>query len=93
MTAQEAWITGLGIVSPIGVGKDTFLEGLRAGRRNLGRLSGLDADKFRIGSGGEVDLADVAGETDGARRGFAFALHACRQALWGEVRDRQLPGM
>ena len=79
----EAYITGLGIVSPIGVGKDPFLASLRAGRCGLGRLRGLDAAEFRIGHGGEIDELPITegGELDSGERSFVFALRACREAL------------
>ena len=80
--SPEVYITGVGIVSPIGAGKEAFLEGLRAGRCGLSPLRGLDASEFRVGRGGEIDDSVFAGETelhDG--RCLAFALHACRQAL------------
>lgn len=85
----EAYITGLGIVSPIGVGKESFLEGLRAGRCGLARLRQLDPAEFRIGRGGEVDdalLADCENVEDS--RCLALALPACREAL----RDAGLDG-
>ncbi len=79
----EAYITGLGIVSPIGVGKEAFLSGLREGRCGLGSLHELDATQFRIGRGGEVLSNDVVeGDDDMSQgRAFAFALRACREAL------------
>jgi 3-oxoacyl-(acyl-carrier-protein) synthase len=78
----EAYITGLGIVSPIGIGKEAFLEGLRAGRCGLGPLRGLDPSEFRIGCGGEVDDITLAdGEDPEGGRCLAFALQACREAL------------
>ena len=79
----EVYLTGVGIVSPIGVGREAFLAGLRAGRCGLDRLRGLDASQFRIGRGGEVDdgaLAEGGGELSGGRC-FAFALRACWEAL------------
>jgi 3-oxoacyl-[acyl-carrier-protein] synthase II len=81
--SRDVYITGLGIVSPIGVGKTAFLDGLRSGRCALGRLSGLDPAEFRIGRGAEVDDTDLTGEgldLDGSRC-LALALHACREAL------------
>jgi len=78
----EAYITGLGIVSPIGIGKQAFLEGLRAGRSGLAPLRGLERSEFRIGAGGEVDDAAFTdgGDLQGARC-LAFASRACREAL------------
>ena len=79
----EAYITGVGIVSPIGIGKDAFLAGLREGRNGLRRFQGLDADEFRVGSGGEIDDAALAsgGAHPSEQRCLAFALPACREAL------------
>ncbi len=84
------YITGLGIVSPIGVGKQAFLDGLLAGRSGLGPLRGLKAEEFRIGRGGEVDYAAVAGDgmdADGARC-LGFALRACEEAISDAGLDR-----
>lgn len=87
-----AYVTGLGVVSPIGVGKEAFLAGLRAGRGGLGRLRGLDAAQFRIGRGGEVDGAALEGEVDLEHgRAFAFSLRACRQALADAGLEGALP--
>lgn len=78
---SEAFVTGLGIVSPIGVGKEAFLEGLREGRCGLGELHALDASRFRIGRGGEVhDLPPEEGDS-GLERCLALALRACEGAL------------
>ena len=81
--SREALITGVGIVSPIGVGREMFLAGLREGRCGLDRLRGLDASRFRVGRGGGVEdsalgslVADVSGQ-----RGLTMAQLACREAL------------
>lgn len=81
--SQEALITGIGIVSPIGVGRAAFLAGLREGRCGLERLRGLDASRFRVGRGGEVDESALSGLAEGssAQRGLAMAQLACREAL------------
>ena len=79
----EAYITGVGIVSPIGVGREAFLAGLRAGRCGLAELRGLDASQFRVGRGGEVDDSALAGgdvDLEEARC-LAFALRVCLEAL------------
>ncbi len=80
---RDAYITGLGIVSPIGVGREDFLAGLRAGRCGLAELQGLDASQFRIGRGGEVDVEALANNDADLteERCLAFALHACHEAL------------
>lgn len=80
---SEANITGLGIVSPIGVGKAAFLEGLLEGRCGLVRLNVLEADEFRVGRGGEVPAGSIAeGRIDlNLQRGLAFAVPAALEAL------------
>lgn len=79
---SDAHITGLGIVSPIGIGQAAFLEAIRAGRCGLGPLRWLDVEGFRIGRGGEVADDAVAWEVAPSEgRCLAFALHACREAL------------
>ena len=80
---SEAYITGIGIVSPIGVGKQAFLEGVLEWRNGLVRLSVLNADEFRVGRGGEVETAcvpDTAADLD-LTRGIALALPAAFEAV------------
>jgi 3-oxoacyl-[acyl-carrier-protein] synthase II len=79
----KVYITGLGIVSPIGAGVEAFLAALRAGRSGLGPLHGIDTGGFRIGRGGEVDDASFVsdGIDSSDQRAFVMALGACRQAL------------
>lgn len=47
-------ITGLGVVSPIGVGKRTFLESLRSGHSGVGRITHFDPTDFSSQVAGEV---------------------------------------
>ena len=47
-------ITGLGIVSPIGIGKDTFLQGLTEGRSGVSRITLFDPTEFAVQIAGEV---------------------------------------
>ena len=75
--SSRVYITGLGIVSPIGTGKADFLAGLREGRCGLGPIEGLRTDDLRIGRGGEVRLDGAEGEG----RCLTFALRACREAI------------
>jgi 3-oxoacyl-(acyl-carrier-protein) synthase len=78
----EVYITGVGIVSPIGIGKGAFFEGLRAGRCGLGPIQSLRADDLRIGRGGELTLdGDVEGIDLEEGRCLAMALRACREAI------------
>lgn len=82
---QSAFVTGLGVVSPIGVGVGAFARGLRAGSSGIGLLSfshGLMRSSVAAGCGGFV-AEEVMSEADLARvpRCVPMALSACRQAL------------
>ncbi len=74
---HQVYITGLGIVSPIGIGQKAFLASIRAGRCGLGELHTLDTSGFRIGRGGEVESESALDEG----RCLSLALRACREAL------------
>src|SRR5262249_43026963 len=75
MTGDRVVISGVGVVSPLGVGRDALWEGLEEGRLGVRPLAGLDAlpdayrwagcvDDFRpadiIGSKGVKHLNDAA---------------------------------
>ncbi|PIY18773.1 beta-ketoacyl-[acyl-carrier-protein] synthase II [Candidatus Desantisbacteria bacterium CG_4_10_14_3_um_filter_40_18] len=47
-------ITGLGIISPIGIGKDTFLEGLLEARSGVSMISNFDTSSLPVKIAGEV---------------------------------------
>jgi 3-oxoacyl-[acyl-carrier-protein] synthase II len=49
-----AWVTGIGCVTPIGVGVGPFAEALRAGRSGIGPLTLIDARPFACRVAGEV---------------------------------------
>ncbi len=51
---REVVITGVGVVSPIGIGKNAFLESLRAGRSGVGPITLFDASGFPVRIGAEV---------------------------------------
>jgi 3-oxoacyl-[acyl-carrier-protein] synthase II len=80
---SHANITGLGIVSPIGIGKAAFLDALLAGKCGLDRLTVLDADELRVGRGGEIDTGALPrGEIDAdLQRGLAIGWTALAEAL------------
>lgn len=54
MKKKRVVITGLGVVSPIGIGLDEYWEGLAEGRNGIGRITKFDASKFDTKFGAEV---------------------------------------
>lgn len=47
-------ITGLGPVTPIGIGKENFFEGLKSGRNGIGKITQFDATEFTCKIAGEI---------------------------------------
>jgi len=47
-------ITGLGVVSPVGVGVETFWQALMEGKQGVGAISLFDASEFPCGIGGQL---------------------------------------
>ncbi len=47
-------VTGLGIISPIGIGKETFLKSLREGKSGIKEITGFDTSNYKSHLGGEV---------------------------------------
>ncbi len=53
-------VTGSGVVTPIGIGREAFWEGLLAGRNGIGRVSLFDPAGYRSQMAGEVKDFDAA---------------------------------
>lgn len=88
--ARRVALTGVGIVSPIGIGKRDFWENLKSGRSGAGPIQAFDASGYRSTMAAEVkvfdvrrylDAAAVARWTDQADRANQFMLVATQQAL------------
>lgn len=68
MQRRRVVITGLGVVSPLGVGQKAFWENITAGKSGVGPIELFDASPFRTRIGGEcknfgpqlVDYADAS---------------------------------
>jgi 3-oxoacyl-[acyl-carrier-protein] synthase II len=83
---RRVWITGLGLVTPIGIGRDRFWSGLQAGRSPVRRLDRFDPGAFRSQVAAQVDDfeprdymdAKAASRTD---RFSQFGLAAGRMAI------------
>jgi 3-oxoacyl-[acyl-carrier-protein] synthase II len=81
-------ITGIGIVSPLGIGREQFWSSLVAGRSGIGPISLFDASSFPVRFGGEVkgfdcgqvveSFPEVAADRD---RKVFLALAAAKQAV------------
>jgi len=84
--SRRVWITGIGVVTPIGIGRDAFLAGLHAGKSAVKRIDRFDPAPFRSQVAAQIDDfeptdymdARAARQTD---RFSQFALAAGRLAL------------
>ncbi len=76
-------VTGLGAISPFGVGVKAFWDGLASGRCAIQPLTVIETDGFRSRVGAEVPAAYVAGLWPSRRRARAdrFGLAAAAEAL------------
>lgn len=73
-------ITGIGIVSPFGRGKDAALDALRAGRSGIRDITSIDAAPLRCRIAGEVPADAHEGQHHGHDRFTRFALIAAEEA-------------
>ncbi|MCK5115593.1 MAG: beta-ketoacyl-ACP synthase II [Candidatus Aegiribacteria sp.] len=55
LNEHQVVITGLGAVTPIGIGIENFVEGLKAGRNGIAMVTGFDVTDFRSTLAGEVN--------------------------------------
>lgn len=71
-------ITGIGIVAPLGVGREAIWAGVTAGRSGIGPITLFDVSSFPVRIGGEVKGLDVAAIVE-------------RFPSIAKVRDRKVP--
>ncbi len=86
MTARRVVVTGIGVVSPVGIGADASWDNLVAGRSGVADITLFDTTDYPIHVAGEVKDFDVAQYMDGkdARRhdrNTHFAVAASGEAL------------
>jgi 3-oxoacyl-[acyl-carrier-protein] synthase II len=86
VTARRAVVTGLGVVSPVGIGADVAWEALVAGRSGVADITLFDATGYDVHIAGEVKEFDVSRymDTKDARRhdrNTHFAVAAAGEAL------------
>ena len=80
-------ITGLGAVTPVGIGKEAFYEALLAGKSGIGPITHFDASEYATRIAGEVkdfDITQFGVEKKEARRmdrSSAFSIAAAVMAL------------
>lgn len=88
-TARRAVITGMGVVTPLGLDLETFWQSLRAGKSGVRRLQSLDVGELPVQIGAEIDNFDpkeYLEKKDRKRlpvmpRTFQFAVAAARMAV------------
>jgi len=86
MTRRRVVVTGMGVITPIGMGKEPFWAGLMEARSGVGRISRFDASGFDTRIAAEVRDFDPAAfmEKKEVRRNdrfVQFAYAAARMAL------------
>lgn len=54
MKRRRVVVTGLGVISPIGIGKDSFSESLKNGRSGVGEITRFDVSTYPSKLGAEV---------------------------------------
>ena len=82
----RAAVTGLGLVTPIGIGRERFWEGVRAGRRGVREITRFDASAMRTRIAGEIHDFNAADHVSSRRpsrldRFAEMAIAATRLAL------------
>jgi 3-oxoacyl-[acyl-carrier-protein] synthase II len=86
VTARRVVVTGIGVVSPVGIGADVSWDALVAGRSGIADITLFDTTDYPIHVAGEVKDFDVSQYMDGkdARRhdrNTHFAVAASGEAL------------
>jgi len=79
-------ITGIGVISPIGIGKETFWQGLISGKNGIGKITSFDPTIFASQIAGEVkdfNPGDYMDKKEAKRlvRFIQFAIAASKMAL------------
>ena len=79
-------ITGIGVISPIGIGKETFFKALEQGQNGIDRITKFDPSKFSSQMAGEVKDFNPENYMDKKEakrsvRFIQFAMAATKMAL------------
>lgn len=83
---KKVVITGLGVVSPVGIGKERFWEAIKSGRSGVGRITRFDSSPFPVQIAAEVrgfDPGDYMAPktTERTERSTHFAVAAAKMAM------------
>ncbi|MDR7417030.1 MAG: beta-ketoacyl synthase N-terminal-like domain-containing protein, partial [Armatimonadota bacterium] len=86
MTKRRVVVTGIGVVTPIGIGKDRFWNALMEGRSGVRPIQSFDASRYPTRIAAEVldfDPLDWMDRKEAKRndRFVQFAIAATRMAL------------
>ena len=86
MSKKRVVITGIGLITPIGSGVNTFWEAALRGENGVRPLQNFDATEFKTKTGGEVldfNPADFFNQSELSRMGRSsqFAVAATKMAL------------
>lgn len=84
--ANRVVITGIGAVTPVGIGKDEFWKAMLEGKNGIGRITRFDASEHKVQIAGEVkdfEPADYMDKKESKRidRYAQFAIAAAKMAL------------
>ena len=99
-SSRRVVITGIGVVTPLGLDVSSFWEGLRQGRSGVGHVQSFDTSALPVHIGGEIhgfDARNYLGKKERKRLGimvrtFQFAVAAAQLAMEDGLVDRQGPG-
>ncbi len=86
MEKRRVVVTGLGVVSPVGIGTETFWQALLSGKSGVGSITQFDTTDFPVKIAGEVkdfDAETYVGDKKAARhmdRNTQFAIAAAIEA-------------
>ena len=92
LRSNSVVVTGLGVITAIGIGREQFWKELLAGRSGVGRVASFDTSDFPVHLGAEVNTFEpeqyvfnrLPTQID---RASQFAIAAARLAVW----DAALP--
>ena len=96
-SSRRVVITGIGVVTPLGLDVSSFWEGLRQGRSGVGRVQSFDTSALPVHIGAEIkefDARNYLEKKERKRLGimvrtFQFAVAAAQLAMEDGLVDRQ----